>query len=798
MSIGASRPAAAQPAIQGETQPSYSFNIPSKSIRAAMNDIVRVTGIDVVFAETPAASRTGNAVRGSMTVRQAVETLLAGSKLAYSFSNANTVQIYDPSAPRSGTAAGTEGAISLDTIDVNSTGLAPAYAGGMIATGGSLGVLGERSVMDTPFTVTNYTSKLIQEQGAQSIADVVRNDPAIRNLDPTNVGNANYFLVRGVQVGNGAVAFGGLFGIAPNNQSTLAGIERVEILKGPGAFLSGLSPSGVGAVINLVPKRAGDEPLTSLTTTYISNAQFGGQLDVGRRFGAENEFGIRANLLFRDGDTPISQQSQELLNGTVGMDYRGEKLRLSLDFGHQAIDTNRMNNTVTPAACALAVCPPIPSAPSPSHAWVSPWNYSNINDTYGMATAEYDFAPNWTVYAKAGFDTTHWDQLVQAGTNLQANGNFTATTSRYLIDINRQSGETGVRGEFDTGPVNHKVTLAANTYVFDRSQAPQPTGIFALPVTRSNIYTPAFVAEPVVGLMYAAPQSSISFTSYAASDTLSVLDERVQLTLGLRQQYVHVVNYNISTGALSGPVNDSSALTPMVGLVVKPWEHVSLYASYIEGLTAGTVVPTTYANGGEVLPPYVTKQYEAGVKVDWGKLLTTVSLFHTSQQSGITNSATNTFTADGETVYRGVEFNVAGEVRPDLRVLGGFVLLDAENTHTSGGLYDGKAPTGTPDYTANIGLEWDPSFARNLTLFARMNATGAAWANNVNNQKVPAWTTFDFGARYAFERQNGKPIVVQANLTNAFNKGYWTAYPGFNLLYPSEARTLQISTIFQF
>ncbi|GGF54068.1 TonB dependent/Ligand-Gated channel TonB [Azorhizobium oxalatiphilum] len=785
------------PAVAQAQAQTFSFNIPQKSIRAAMNDIVRVTGIDVVFAETPAASRTGNAVRGSMTAGQAVEMLLAGSGLTYRFSNATTVQIYDPAAPRAGLAGGTDGAIALDTVDVTGDRLPAPYAGGLIATGGGLGVLGERSVMDTPFTVTNYTSKLIQEQGAQSVADVVRNDPAIRNVDPTNVGNANYFLVRGVQVGNGAIAYQGLFGIAPNSQSTLAGIERVEILKGPGAFIGGISPSGVGAVINLVPKRAGDTPLTNLTTIYMSDAQFGGHLDVGRRFGAANELGVRANLYYRDGDTPIAQQSQELLNGTVGVDYRGEKFRWSLDFGHQVLNTDRMNNTVTPAACNAAICPPIAKAPAPTHAWVSPWNYSDFTDTYGLATAEYDFAPNWTAYAKAGFDTTDWDQLVQAGTNLQTNGNFTATTSRYLIDISRRSGETGVRGEFDTGPLNHKVTLAANTYIFDRSQANQPSGAFALPVSASNIYNPAFVAEPTVPFMVPAQQSSITFTSYAVSDTLSVLDERIQLTLGLRQQYVHVENYSIATGAQTS-LNDSDALTPMIGLVVKPWENVSLYASYAEGLTAGVVVPTTYANGGEVLPPYVTKQYEAGVKVDWGKLLTTVSLFHTTQQSGIANLATNTFTADGETVYRGLEFDVAGEIRPDLRVLGGFVLLDAENTRTANGTYDGKTPTGTPDYTANLGLEWDPFFLKNLTLTGRLNATGAAWANSINNQKLPAWTTFDFGARYAFEREGGKPVIVQANLINAFNKGYWTVYPGFGLLYPSEARTFQISTTFQF
>ncbi|MBS7543232.1 TonB-dependent receptor [Ancylobacter oerskovii] len=774
---------------QATVQAAYAFDIPAKPIRAAMNDIVRVTGIDVVFRETPAASRLGNPVRGSLTASQAVATLLGNTGLAYRFSNPTTVEIFDPASSSVGSAP--DGAISLDTIQVEGSGTLPApYAGGQVATGGTLGVLGVRDVMDTPFTVANYTSKLIDDQNAQSIADVVKNDPAIRNVEPTNTGNANYYLIRGIQVGNGAVAFGGLFGVAPNSQSTLAGIERVEVLKGPGAFLTGLSPSGVGGVINLVPKRAGDDPLTELTTTYITDTQFGAHLDIGRRFGENKEWGVRGNLLYRDGDTPVSDQSQELMNATLGIDYKGEKLRLALDLGTQILNTDRMNNTVTLAAKAQ-----VPRPPSPEDGWVSPWNYSDFRDNYGMISAEYDVTDNIMVYAKAGIDTTDWDQAVESGTNLQYNGDFTANAYRYLIDIERQSGETGVRASFDTGPVAHQLALSASAYTATRWSAPQPAGF---PIkTSSNIYNPTFSPEPVIPTMVMGPQSETSFSSYALADTLSMLDERLQVTLGLRQQYVEVDNFNTTTGILASSYS-SDALTPMVAVLVKPWERVSLYASYIEGLTAGQVVPVAYANGGDVLPPFTTKQYEAGIKVDWGTLLTTLSFFHTTQASGIANTATNTFTADGETVYRGIEFDVAGEIAPWLRILGGFVLLDAEMTQTDKGLYNGNDAPGAPPVTATLGVEWDPSFVENLTLFGRMNFTGSSYVDAGNTQKLASWTTFDFGARYTIEREGHEPIIVQANLINAFNEAYWTTYPGFNLLYSGEPRTLAISTVFKF
>lgn len=74
------------------------------------------------------------------------------------------------------------------------------------------------------------------------------------------------------------------------------------------------------------------------------------------------------------------------------------------------------------------------------------------------------------------------------------------------------------------------------------------------------------------------------------------------MTLGLRKQYVDVENYNVATGALTGSY-ESNALTPVVGIAVKPWDNTTVYASYIEGLTAGQTVPDTYANGGDTLSP---------------------------------------------------------------------------------------------------------------------------------------------------------------------------------------------------
>ena len=98
------------------------------------------------------------------------------------------------------------------------------------------------------------------------------NDASVRPLAARG-GFGDEFQIRGLTLPNGDLAINGLYGLAPSTRIPLESIERVEVLKGPGALTNGVGPSGsVGGSINTVLKRAGDVPLTRLTTTFMSQA----------------------------------------------------------------------------------------------------------------------------------------------------------------------------------------------------------------------------------------------------------------------------------------------------------------------------------------------------------------------------------------------------------------------------------------------------------------------------------------------------------------------------------------------
>ena len=102
--------------------------------------------------------------------------------------------------------------------------------------------------------------------------------------------------IRGFYYDSGDYALNGLYGIAPFYTTGANYLERVEVLKGPSALLSGMPPAGaIGGSVNLVTKSAPDFDITQLTATYASKSQFGALVDVARRYGDKKEFGIRFN-----------------------------------------------------------------------------------------------------------------------------------------------------------------------------------------------------------------------------------------------------------------------------------------------------------------------------------------------------------------------------------------------------------------------------------------------------------------------------------------------------------------------
>lgn len=685
------------------------------------------------------------------------------------------------------------------SADASAQGLPAAYAGGQVARGGRVGLLGNMDMMDTPFNSTNYTQAVIADQQAKSVADVVQNDPSIRVAR----GFGNYqelYVIRGFPLGSDEVAYNGLYGMLPRQFVASELLERVEVFRGANAFVNGAGAGGGsnGGAINLVPKRAANTPLTQVTFGVESGGQTYVATDLSRRFGEGDRFGVRLNGVHRDGDTAVDKESRKLDVLSVGLDYRGNNYRLSADVGYQDHKLNEPRPSVT-----LGTGVPMIGAPSATSNYSQPWAYSTERDTFGTVRGEVDLAKD--VVAWAAFGERSGTEFNALGSPTVSNAKGDASIYRFdnIRDDLVRTGEIGVRGTFITGPVKNTVSAVASGFS-QHSKNAYAISNFAGVAT--NIYNPVDYPSPDTSFFpngdMNAPKvtASTNLSSYAVADTLGMLDDTVLVTVGVRHQRVRTNSFDYNTGvAVTGGSYDASANTPVAGLVYKPMKGVSLYANYIEALQQGSTASgmgqdgTPLANTGTVFAPYKSRQKEIGIKYDSGKLGMSAALFTTGQPSAYVVG--NVFGVFGEQRNRGLELSVFGSPMRGVRVLGGLTLLDTEQVTTAGGVNQGKDVIGVPKTQLNLGGEWDVPNVAGLNLNARLLYTGTQYADGANTQELPSWTRLDLGVAYAM-RLAEHDITWRARVDNVANKSYWASaggYPGAGYLVVGAPRTFTVS-----
>ncbi|PLC52316.1 TonB-dependent siderophore receptor [Pollutimonas nitritireducens] len=663
------------------------------------------------------------------------------------------------------TVQGSQGAVQVQ----------PAYAGGQVARGGGLGLLGSEDVMDTPFSTVNYTAQMMEDIQARTLADVITNDASVRTTTSTG-GFGEDFQIRGFSVGTGDVGLNGLYGLLSANRVPMELVERVELLKGPGTLMRGIPPTGsIGGSVNVVTKRAHDDPLTRLTTTYTSKANLGTHLDMGRRFGENNAWGVRFNGVVRGGEASNYDGEQNLGLGALALDYQGDRLRWSLDTIYQEdkVDDFRAQIGFRPDITE------IPAAPDGRITFYPDTTLTQRDKTIA-SRLEYDLTDNLTGHVALGYRDNVVRQVFPISVNpvtlarqgVDAEGNFGVMNSFYDSYSKTLSGDVGLTARFDTGGIGHSVAVAVTRMSQETGNAYSPGST----AVASNLYDPAPLPANASLRNHMQRASETTLDSIAIADTLSFAQDRVLLTVGARRQTVAVDSYNTATGARSGTYK-ADAVSPVAGIVVKPLENVSIYSNFTEGLTRGTVVGATYANAGEVLNPYKSKQYEAGVKVDWGRVTTTMAIYQLARPAAQADES-NVYGYFGEQRNRGVELSAYGELQPGLRIMASAAYTQGKLTTTQNGINEGNKAPGVPSHTVNLGLDWDTPWVDGLSLTGRAAYTSSSYVSADNTLSLPAVTTFDVGARYR-TKVAGKAVVLRANIDNLTDKKYWLANGSF-------------------
>ncbi len=609
------------------------------------------------------------------------------------------------------------------------------------------------SLAETPASVGVVTAPLMKEQDALVLGD------ALKNISGLNVQTGNgvfdFFVVRGLDsVSSGMILTDG----APEPEASfyqLYNLDRVEVLKGPSSFLYG--GGGLGGAVNLVRK----QPLpTDFFDTSISMGSFS-TLESTVDWNASNEDGslaFRINLLARESDGYRDDKANEVLAINPALTWLpNDTTRVNFNFEH--IDSEFRPDAGLP----LIFGTELPDVPR-TRSYQSPFDISEQDIDRAQIDIEKELDGSGSLRAKLYYRSLDWLSKGTLFNGVFPDGTGSLSVSRFLAELDDHQEFVGGQFEYlraaDTGSLTHNLLVGIEISRLEDKFTFVPKFL-----PNIDLFNPVETAVeplfPFPGQSTAADASSTVIAPYLI-DQIS-LSERVQVLLGVRWD-----NIDFTEEVLGTSRNDSQ-VNPMVGLMVKANDKVSIYAN------AGTAFapPSAFALEADRVPEEST-QYELGLKSSCERAEISLALFQLEReniaipdQTGITRQA-------GSQRAQGVELDIATELARGTHLQVAYAYTDGELTHFTEQVLVSFVPLAfaTLDHSGNTSA-FTPEHLLNAWLSRRYDnglsfGVGGRYVSEQfiaeNNQfTIDAYWTLDASGSYA--RGRWRTSVFFKNLT---------------------------------
>jgi iron complex outermembrane receptor protein len=547
------------------------------------------------------------------------------------------------------------------------------------------------------------------------------------------------------------------------------------------------SPVGI---VNLVTKRAGPDPVTSFALSGNQYGQAVAQVDVGRRFGDEGQYGARMNLVGGELRNAIDGVKGSRSLGALALDWRANStVSFKLDYENIRKDITEQAVIVAPGTGAtLAGARYLPQLPDPKKLLSGNWATYDANAENVLLRSDINIADNWsalvewgraeTVRSRNELDIQNYDLV----TGQSAKSAYYSTNHNINVNTNLRAEITGRL----TGFLDHEVTLGVTDNERFNNAPAVPSN---LNVTQ-NLYNPVVIAQPTVTPTSITSPQSISDKGLYVFDRIRIGDAW-QVIGGLRwEDYKDTKVANTATTSTT-TVQKLNKVNPSLSLLYKVRPDTSIYASYIEGLEEGGVAASTYVNAGEVLPAAISRQKEVGVRTEAFHGVTGALAYFELERAAAARNAANYYVLDGRTKYSGIEASASGEVTPEVSLTGAAMFLNAKLTNQTNTLWNGNTPDNTAKTTYSLFAEYRPHFAPGFAVNGGAYYIAKRPLDNLDINYLPGYTIFTAGARYT-TRIATKTTTFQVNVENLGDKRYWSAA---NTGYIAEGLPLTVSFV---
>lgn len=625
----------------------------------------------------------------------------------------------------------------------------------------STALFGTTRLIETPFSVGVMNRELIENQRAFTTAEVLRNDAAVSNLGSgsNTTYNRQDFMVRGFALDN----FYGyrVDGLTATHmvEPAIDNMERVEVLKGPAGLRFGfMSPGGA---VNYVRKRPTEATTASLHLDADSFGRMYTQLDVGGRVN-DGAVGYRVVAAGEQIDSFYDNAAGERIFASAFLDWRvNEAVTLWTSIEQQQF--NQTTASGTPVSASGRILDH--GGPEANYAELWSRNYQEYRTI--SVGADVALAKDWSLHTANTYSyAVRWGNTSYIGPVLD-NGDYDVRS--WLFDPQtwtHLSNQTHLEGSFATGPITHDLVVGVSY----RSMTNRQGGRNGNLLGTSNVYNPTKFTYTPLPYTQTYDRYFEKETGLFATDTIA-FTEAISVLLGARYASIESSTFS-PTGAKTAEYDDS-AISPTVALMIEPISNVHTYLSYTQGLQTGGTAPPAATNSLEQMSPIESRQIELGVKTELldGRLSGELAVFQIEQDLEYLNTA-NTYVQDGLRRHRGVEVAVRGRVAEPVTVGTGFMLLDAAQKKTGTAALDGKQPTNTPTYQANLWADYEveqvPGLGFNLIAYA----VSERYADAYETYEMDSYIILNAGARYRFKAADAQ-WTARVNIENLTDEVYY-------------------------
>lgn len=786
----------AMPAWAQNVEAEYAFSIAAGSLEAAIVEFSSIAGVTVSFEPAVVRGRQSPGLQGRYSASVALQHLLQGSGLQAVPQAGGSYSLLPLSSQGDALQLGATSIIgsSLGATTENSG----SYTTGAMQTATKLSL----SIRETPQSVTVVTRQRMDDQGMNSLTDVVKNTPGLSVQKWA--AERTVFFSRGFQIDN--LMYDGLPTIVsrytPDITSSvdLATYDRVEVVRGASGLMQGSgNPS---AAINLVRKRPTRESQISLSGQAGSWDNYRTEVDVSGPLNASGTVRGRTVLAYQD-----RKSFQDVVQAERSLIYAVGEIDLSENTTFTLGATNQKDDSTNDWGG-------IPTAGDGSDLHLSrssffgnDWAYWDQNNTSVFAELEHRLANDWKVRLAATHMSSKLDFMGSyvSWTNTVLN----QYTGGYLYDEYQNSYDLYASGPFELFGRSHELVVGASKRDEDFAGHGGSAGITAANIDPYN-WDSGVATKPTIN-MYAFHQKLASEEeSVYLSTRLNPADD-LKVILGARLDWYDYQVRTLSSRSQSG-YSVNRELTRYAGVIYDLDAHHSVYVSYTDIFKPQGSLDAQ----NRTLEPIKGENYEIGIKGEYfgGALNASAALFRIDQVNRAKEAPRNLcvdptracYEASGEVRSEGLELEVTGALTENWQLAAGYTFAEAKyrkdsNADNEGKLFDTKIPRHMFKLSTTYRLPGELDRWRvGASLYKQSSfySEGIHWRDNrAYRIDQEGYTLVDLMLAY----QPTEQLDVRLNLNNLFDKTYFqsvdTGAQERSIIY-GEPRNLMLSAKYSF